>query len=71
MPGKIYREIFFDPATLTLVFICGIGMGLLLKIILDTFGSWEYMPVLFFGVIAVISLFEIWGINFCYFPKYV
>jgi hypothetical protein len=33
------------------------------------FGSSQYMPVLIFGLIAVIALFEIWWLNFRYFPS--
>jgi len=60
MPELYFREIFFGPKIMTLVSITGIGGGVILNTVIDVFESSQYMPILIFGLIAVIALFEIW-----------
>jgi hypothetical protein len=64
-----FREIYFDPKILTLISIAGVVGGAVVAAIAHVFGSSQYMSILIVAVAVAMALFEIWWLNFRYFPS--
>ena len=61
MTGESVREIITNPEVMAVTFIAGIGLGLLLEGVTVAFAQSQYMPVVFFGVAAIVcSILVYW-----------
>jgi len=61
MTGENVRAIITNPEVMAVTFIAGIGLGLLLEGVTVAFAQSQYMPVVFFGVAAIVcSILVYW-----------
>jgi len=61
MTGESVRAIITDPQVMVVAFIAGIGLSLLLEGVTVAFAQSHYMPVVFFGVAAIVcSILVYW-----------
>jgi hypothetical protein len=63
MTGESVRAIITDPKIMAVTFITGIGLGLILEGVTVAFAQSQYMPVVFFGVAAIVCMAFVYWIG--------